>query len=96
MTSKSINESLPMSRKELKEEALSRKYANFFFDFTFKRVFGNEKNKDIVISFLNALLPNKKIKDVMYNATEKVAIHQKARNSYLTCFVHLKTRRNLS
>ncbi len=71
MTDELINERL-LSREQAKEEHLSRKYANFLFDFTFKRVFGNESNKDLVISFLNALFPNKKIKDVEYNATEKV------------------------
>ena len=33
------------------------KYINLFTDFGFKKVFGEEPNKDLLISFLNTLLP---------------------------------------
>ncbi|WP_338848728.1 Rpn family recombination-promoting nuclease/putative transposase [Massilia sp. W12] len=35
------------------------KYINLFTDFGFKKVFGEEPNKDLLISFLNTLLPAK-------------------------------------
>ncbi|MBP5457936.1 MAG: Rpn family recombination-promoting nuclease/putative transposase, partial [Paludibacteraceae bacterium] len=35
--------------------ALSR-YVNFYTDFAFKKMFGTEANKDLLISFLNQLL----------------------------------------
>ncbi|MBQ0157257.1 MAG: PD-(D/E)XK nuclease family transposase [Bacteroidales bacterium] len=35
--------------------AMSR-YINFYTDFAFKKIFGTEANKDLLISFLNALL----------------------------------------
>ncbi|MEE1541319.1 MAG: PD-(D/E)XK nuclease family transposase, partial [Paludibacteraceae bacterium] len=32
------------------------RYINFYTDFAFKKFFGTEANKDLLISFLNALL----------------------------------------
>ena len=34
------------------------KYINLFTDYGFKKLFGEEPNKDLLISFLNSLLPN--------------------------------------
>lgn len=36
---------------------IKEKYINLFTDFGFKRVFGEEANKDILIDFLNQILP---------------------------------------
>ncbi len=41
-------------------------------DFGFKRIFGSEPNKDLLIAFLNELFRGRKvIKDLVYNAQEK-------------------------
>ena len=40
-------------------------YANLINDYMFKRVFGSEECKDILISFLNHVLDDKKVEDVM-------------------------------
>jgi predicted transposase/invertase (TIGR01784 family) len=46
-------------------------YVNPFTDFGFKKLFGSEPNKDLLIDFLNELLKTKeKIKDLTYNKTE--------------------------
>ncbi len=37
--------------------AIKEKYINLFTDFGFKRVFGEEANKDILMDFLNQILP---------------------------------------
>lgn len=47
------------------------KYINPFTDFGFKKLFGEEPNKDILIDFLNELLPEKhKIEDLEYGKNE--------------------------
>lgn len=54
--------------------ALSR-YINFYTDFAFKKIFGTEENKDLLISFLNALLDLKgdgEIKDLTYLNSENL------------------------
>jgi predicted transposase/invertase (TIGR01784 family) len=51
--------------------ALQDKYINPFTDFGFKKLFGSEPNKDLLIDFLNQVLPGKhKIKDLTYARTE--------------------------
>ena len=50
---------------------MKSKYINPFTDFGFKRLFGEEVNKDLLIDFLNGLLPeHHKIKDLTYNRNE--------------------------
>lgn len=54
--------------------AMSR-YINFYTDFAFKKIFGTEANKDLLISFLNALLDLKgdgEIKDLTYLNSENL------------------------
>jgi predicted transposase/invertase (TIGR01784 family) len=47
------------------------KYVNPFTDFGFKKLFGEEPHKDLLISFLNALLPEKhQIQDLQYSRNE--------------------------
>ena len=48
------------------------RYINPYTDFGFKKLFGTEMNKDLLISFLNALFNGKKqeITDVQYLNTE--------------------------
>ncbi len=52
------------------------KYINPLTDFGFKKLFGTEPNKDLLIDFLNQILPDKKIKDLSYSATEKLGLTQ--------------------
>ncbi|MCQ2191323.1 MAG: Rpn family recombination-promoting nuclease/putative transposase [Paludibacteraceae bacterium] len=54
--------------------ALSR-YINFYTDFAFKKIFGTEANKDLLISFLNGLFNlegDEAIEDVTYLNTEQL------------------------
>lgn len=47
------------------------KYINPFTDFGFKKLFGEEPNKDLLISFLNTLLPPRhQIQDLQYTRNE--------------------------
>ena len=53
--------------------ALQDKYINPFTDFGFKKLFGSEPNKDLLIDFLNQVLPGRhKIKDLTYARTEQL------------------------
>ncbi len=47
------------------------KYVNPFTDFGFKRLFGEEPHKELLISFLNTLLPERhQIQDLQYTKNE--------------------------
>jgi predicted transposase/invertase (TIGR01784 family) len=52
---------------------LQEKYVNLLTDFGFKRVFGTEPNKQLLIDFLNTLLPAQhRIQSVSYKSTENL------------------------
>ncbi|MBR5862863.1 MAG: PD-(D/E)XK nuclease family transposase [Bacteroidales bacterium] len=54
-----------------KEEKKSRqKYAELLCDFMFKRLFGSEANKDVLIGFLNMILEDHEIVEVDFIPTE--------------------------
>lgn len=47
------------------------RYVNFYTDFAFKKLFGTEANKELLISFLNAMFDGREnIKDITYITTE--------------------------
>ena len=51
------------------------RYVNPYTDFGFKKLFGSEPNKDLLIAFLNQLLPpHHQIKDLTYTTTEKLGL----------------------
>jgi predicted transposase/invertase (TIGR01784 family) len=53
--------------------ALQDKYINPFTDYGFKKLFGTEINKDLLIDFLNQVLPERHhIQDLSYTPTEKL------------------------
>jgi len=58
------------------------KFINPFTDFGFKKIFGEEPNKDLLIDFLNALLleQNIVIKDLTYKKTDKLGLTKLDRN----------------
>ena len=49
---------------------LTEKYINPLTDFGFKKLFGTEPNKVLLIDFLNQILPDRKINDLTYASTE--------------------------
>jgi predicted transposase/invertase (TIGR01784 family) len=52
---------------------MKAKYLNPFTDFGFKKIFGDEANKPLLIDFLNALLPqNDKIVDLSFKNNEQL------------------------
>ncbi|MFN4254742.1 MAG: Rpn family recombination-promoting nuclease/putative transposase [Saprospiraceae bacterium] len=53
--------------------SLQDKYINPFTDFGFKKLFGTEPNKDLLIDFLNQVLPPKhRVQDLTYARTEQL------------------------
>ena len=60
------------------------RYINFYTDFAFKKFFGTEANKDLLISFLNALLEldgDKAIADLTYMNTEQLGFTNNERRA---------------
>ena len=52
---------------------LKDRYINFFTDYGFKRLFGEEKNKDLLIDFLNTILADKEnIVNLEYKSNENL------------------------
>ena len=51
------------------------KYINPYTDFGFKKLFGEEANKDLLIDFLNAVLPEKhRVKTLTFRNLEQLGI----------------------
>ena len=61
-----------MAPKDYHEEATPVRFINPFTDFGFKKIFGEEPNKDLLIDFVNQILleQNVQIKDLTYKKTE--------------------------
>ena len=53
---------------------IKAKYINLMVDWSFKRVFGTEVNKDILIEFLKVIFPQFAITDITYIPTEQLGI----------------------
>jgi len=52
---------------------MKARYINPFTDFGFKKLFGEEVNKDLRIDFLNGILPaHHKIKDLQYKKSDQL------------------------
>ena len=56
-----------------------KKYAELLCDFMFKRLFGSEANKDVLIGFLNMILEDVDIVDVDFIPTEHLGLTEQDR-----------------
>ncbi|MBN8682514.1 MAG: PD-(D/E)XK nuclease family transposase [Chitinophagales bacterium] len=64
--------------------SIAEKYINPFTDFGFKKLFGTEPNKDLLIDFLNQVLPEKhQIHDLTYARTEHLGNSEADRKAVL-------------
>ena len=54
----------------MKNDYSGQEYAELLCDFMFKRLFGSEENKDVLIAFLNVMLEDVDIVDVFFIPTE--------------------------
>ena len=70
---------------------LTDKYINPLSDFGFKRLFGTEAHKDLLIDFLNQILPDfHQIKDLTYIKNEQVGENIKDRTSIFDIYCKSK------
>ena len=54
---------------------MKAKYINPFTDFGFKKIFGEEASKELLMDFLNALIPQaNKIIDLKFKSTEHLGL----------------------
>ena len=65
---------IPLKYDDMKDFVTSddsgQEYAELLCDFMFKRLFGSEENKDVLIAFLNVMLEDVDIVDVFFIPTE--------------------------
>ena len=67
--------------KEKNEKKSRQKYAELLCDFMFKRLFGSESNKDVLIDFLNMILQDHEIVDVDFIPTEHLGLTKEDRKA---------------
>jgi predicted transposase/invertase (TIGR01784 family) len=70
-------------RKKIRaKETMQAKYVNPFTDFGFKKIFGEEASKPLLIDFLNALLPSSnQIKDLSFKNNEQLGLKEPDRKA---------------
>ncbi len=69
---------------EVAAQIRARKYADLMMDWTFKHVFGpSGKYKEGLVSLLNAIIPDKKIKSIEYLPTEMLGEVSEQRRSIM-------------
>ena len=72
--------------------AIKDKYINPLTDFGFKKLFGIEPNKDLLIDFLNQLLPDiHKIKELSYTKNEQIGERKEDRNAIFDIYCESST-----
>ena len=67
------------SKVKNEETRTRQQYAELLCDFMFKRLFGSEANKDVLIGFLNMLLEDVEIEDVDFIPTEHLGVTEEDR-----------------
>ena len=78
-----------MNAKELKD-----RYVNPYTDFGFKKLFGTEMNKDLLISFLNSLLDSEdEIVNLSYLNNEHLGSGEADRKAVLMCIARMNGER---
>ena len=71
---------------------LRERYINFYTDFAFKKLFGTEINKDLLISFLTALLQgHEEITDLTYLNTEQLGTAETERKAVFDVYCETVT-----
>ena len=67
------------SKNEKEGKATGKVYAELLCDFMFKRLFGSEANKDVLIGFLNTVLEDVEIVQVDFIPTEHLGLSEEDR-----------------
>ena len=66
---------------ELVKVGSEGKYIDLMVDWSFKKIFGTEVNKDILIEFLKVIFPQYAISDIIYVPTEQLGIMEDDRKA---------------
>ena len=66
---------------ELVKVGSESKYIDLMVDWSFKKIFGTEVNKDILIEFLKVIFPQHAISDITYVPTEQLGIMEDDRKA---------------
>lgn len=80
---------------ELPEKKSRQKYAELLCDFMFKRLFGSESNKDVLIGFLNMIMEDHEIVDVDFIPTEHLGLTKEDRKAVFDISCRCKTGETL-
>ena len=62
-------------------EIVKARYINPLIDWGFKRLFGSEVNKDILIEFLKVIFPEYEIEDITYIPAEQLGLMEEDRKA---------------
>lgn len=62
-------------------ENFNAKYVNPLSDWGFKRLFGTEMNKELLLEFLRSLFPEREISDIAYLKSERQNLSERERES---------------
>ena len=68
-------------KSKVNRKKSGQKYAELLCDFMFKRLFGSEANKDVLIDFLNIILQDHEIVDVDFIPTEHLGLSMEDRKA---------------
>ena len=63
------------------DERIKARYIDPMVDWSFKRLFGSEVNKDILIEFLKVIFPEHEIEDITYIPAEQLGIMEDDRKA---------------
>ena len=63
------------------DEKIKARYIDPMVDWSFKRLFGSEVNKDILIEFLKVIFPEHEIEDITYIPAEQLGIMEDDRKA---------------
>ena len=76
------------------ENRSGQKYAELLCDFMFKRLFGSEENKDVLIYFLNMVMKDVEIDDVDFIPTEHLGLTEEDRKVIFDILCKCKSGRS--
>lgn len=95
MLAETQNDSAMVTNEKKKEGRTGQKYAELLCDFMFKRLFGSEANKDVLIGFLNMILEDHEIVDVSFIPTEHLGLTKEDRKAVFDISCRCKTGETL-
>ena len=84
-----------MANTKKKENGGRREFAMLLCDFMFKRLFGSDANKDILIAFLNMVLEDKEIVHVDFISNEHLGLTEEDRKVIFDISAHCNDGENL-